>query len=282
MTITRSFTTLCTAGALTLALSLTLTPAVMAQRDARGQPTTQPRQHTPPTDPRAGIRGNDDRALNKRGQSFRGVSGRTAVPPAVPRVFVDEEAEGYTSTPTPPAPAPAAAPGPGAGRGRAIRRRAAPRAAPAATPQARVIRLASGRVLRGHAIHEHGQWKIATDNGTQTVPDDAVSSAALERDVLSVAKQRRQRIDRDDPDARVSEARWLLDQGLAHEAIKDLLDLGAHSTADVQELVIEELMSCGARHRNELERLLRVESRRLQPQRSAFGAFALGELFPGR
>ena len=277
MTITRSFLTLFTLAAVTLAL----TPAVTAQRDARGQPTTQPRQHTPPTNPRAGIRGNDDRALNKRGQSFRGVSGRTAAPPALPRVFVDEEAEGYTSTPTPPPPGAAAAPGAGAGRGRAIRRRAAPRgAAPAATPQARVIRLASGRVLRGRAIHEQGQWKIATDNGTQTVSDDAVSSAALERDVLSVAKHRRQRIDRDDPDARMSEVRWLRDQGLAHEAMKDLLDLGAHSTADVQQLVIAELMSCGARHRNELEVLLRAESRARQPERRAFGAYALDELFP--
>jgi hypothetical protein len=297
-------------AALCVATLLTMAEPLQAQ-------DIQPRSTT---NPYGGLRGNSTRGLATRGASSRSISGRTTARPMAPVVAVEPTKTTGTG-PTPPASTPAPLP-PG--------RRAQPQPA-AAKPRAaasrirpRLITLKGRKVLRGRSHLSNGLWNIQTRDGWRTVPEGDVLRTDLESDVLAGIRKRRRTTDRQDPVARLNEARWMLDLGLASEALGELdelleradsehgavellsrddlsrfvsrpdetlddvramehlLDFAARSTPSIQELVILELVPFGARHRNELERLLQDRHDALDSQQRVFGARALRRLFPAR
>lgn len=308
----QAFAALCVTAFLTASLSLDASLAAQAVPSSR---VPQPRSTT---NPNGGLRGNSERGLAGRGSS-RGISGRTTARPPAPIVAVEPAGSGVLkpttgSVPSPlvPAPAPRAKPAP-----------ARPRA-PLDKPRPRMVRLKQGGVLRGRAHLVDGVWTIRTRDGTQTIAADDVQRADLESDILSMVRKRRRGMDRTDPIARLNEARWMLDLGLAREALgeldellqrddaeagalallerdellpltprapatldgldamQQLLDTGTRSSPAVQELVIQELVEHGARHRNELERRLRDQRLAHNPAQRDFAERALRRLFGAR
>ncbi len=65
------------------------------------------------------------------------------------------------------------------------------------------------------------------------------------------------------------------------DAMQQLLEFAPSSSSSVQELAIMELVSYGARHRNQLERALLSQKVDPQPARQQFAKLALRRLFPG-
>lgn len=90
-----------------------------------------------------------------------------------------------------------------------------------AKPRARLLRTASGAVLRVRARVRDGVWEIERDRVWSALPDGLVTGSALEADVLADWR-RRLHAARDDETARVALVEWGLEQGLIEEALATL------------------------------------------------------------
>ena len=96
-------------------------------------------------------------------------------------------------------------------------------AADLATPRARLVHLADGRVLRGRAALEEqgGAWSVETQSGAERVPIELVRRVALERDVEREAERLARTVGAS-PGRRADFADWLLREGLVREALAEL------------------------------------------------------------
>jgi hypothetical protein len=102
--------------------------------------------------------------------------------------------------------------------------------APAAEVQAsveareleRMLRLSDGRVLRARSRFADGTWQVFRDREWTALPEGAVESVKLARDVLAESKRLAKEVPRDDLDKRVALADWMLREGLGEEALEQL------------------------------------------------------------
>jgi hypothetical protein len=86
----------------------------------------------------------------------------------------------------------------------------------------RLLRLADGRVVRARSRLVGGTWEVFRGGEWSALPEGAVESAKLARDVLAESKRLAREVPRDDLDKRVALADWMLREGLADEALEQL------------------------------------------------------------
>jgi len=186
--------------------------------------------------------------------------------------------------------------------------------------RARLLTLRSGAVLQATSRRLDDGWQVQIDGAWQRLAGNEVVSTVLEGDVLAELRQRLRGRDDSDPGALLADADWMLERGLVREGLRALdvllagdpddpdvlellaassekllapgagpadgtealLALGARSSPGAQELIVQQLVPYGVRHRNELERRLLDEQQSPDAARSDFGALALRRLFPAR
>jgi len=92
----------------------------------------------------------------------------------------------------------------------------------AARPVQRVLRLSDGRVLLGVAEATAAGWRLRQGDEWIELPAALVTSVRTEREVRSELDARRRRVRVGDTHAMVELASWMLDNGLAKEALREL------------------------------------------------------------
>lgn len=87
-----------------------------------------------------------------------------------------------------------------------------------ARPLRRVLHLSGGGTVRALSRQQEGAWEWRSGATWKVLPPGAVLRAELERDLLAEAG-RRERVAGGDPGARLELCAWMLDEGLAAEAV---------------------------------------------------------------
>ncbi len=86
----------------------------------------------------------------------------------------------------------------------------------------RMLHMADGRVVRAKSRFIEGAWQVQRNGEWTAMPEGAVESAKLARDVIAESKRLAKEVPRDDLDKRVALADWMLREGLAEDALAQL------------------------------------------------------------
>jgi HEAT repeats len=86
----------------------------------------------------------------------------------------------------------------------------------------RMLHLSDGRVVRARSRFVDGTWQVQCNGEWSALPEEAVESVKLARDVVSESKRLAKEVPRDDLDKRVALADWMLREGLVDEALDQL------------------------------------------------------------
>jgi hypothetical protein len=86
----------------------------------------------------------------------------------------------------------------------------------------RLLHLTDGRILRGKARWNGATWELLEGGQWRALEDGAVVRAAREREVLERSRELLAKTKRGDPTQRLMAADWMLREGLADEALREL------------------------------------------------------------
>ncbi len=100
----------------------------------------------------------------------------------------------------------------------------------------RILVLSDGSVLRARARQHGDVWEIMDGSGWRTLPPGSVERARLEREVLAQARELARAVPAEDQNKRVALADWMLREGLAQEALREL-DLVLETDPDQESAV---------------------------------------------
>ncbi len=87
---------------------------------------------------------------------------------------------------------------------------------------ARILHLRDGGIVRGRARFDGSHWELRADQGWRSIPAEAVVKHSRERDVLERSRALLATARRGEPAQRLMAADWMLREGLADEALREL------------------------------------------------------------
>lgn len=87
---------------------------------------------------------------------------------------------------------------------------------------ARILHLSDGSIVRARARFDGSSWQLRDERGSHTISASAVTRHAREREVLERAQSLLAKARRGEPTQRLMAADWMLREGLADEALREL------------------------------------------------------------